>query len=223
VLFAAAAGWQLFMGSIPPPGSLPEAGTLPVPEPPEGWKQIRDEPITMWKKTAGRSVTYKAPDGSTLMLTRQLGWPDRRDHLPGFIPHECFYTSEGWDFDERSGSQEVRPGLHVRRIRVRRPVTKPAGEDGGHPKDVRYTELSAYACRDRLVPTWQEYKATLIWQRVLRQRRMWNLVFVTARPDTVAAAAAPTLLLDALDLTGIDPDAPESRPDSGRLWLASAR
>lgn len=189
--FALAAAWQVVMGGMPPAGATPTLAQVRVPPAPPGWKLVRQEPVAMWAdKTPGRSAEYQAPDGSRLTLHRFVGWPDRREHLPGFLPHECWYSGQGWDFDIRSGMQK-HGERDLRLIQVHRRT--PQGTE-------RFVELSAYACSDRMCATWQEYKAVLIWQRVLRQRRMWVYSYVTAAPETEALAAAPELLLAALKL-----------------------
>jgi hypothetical protein len=186
VCFLAAAAWRMTVGTLVPPAKLPAPMQIKMPAPPPGWRVTEDKPLTEEEKRApGRLTTYRAPDGSLLTVERRVGCPDRRDMPIGFFPRECTYLAQGWDFDERSGLQVLTPQISVSRVRVHR------GQD-------RRTDLEGYYSNGTSAWGWHNFKMTLIWQRVRRQRPVWVLAHVIAPPSGAAAQAANQMMLAAL-------------------------
>jgi exosortase len=184
-LFVPAAGWGLVVGRVPPAGPLPPAALLVVPAPPPGWQLIEDRPLADDPRAPGRSASYRAPDGTTLMLERRVAWPDRRNVPSSYFPQECAYLAGGWDFNERGGLQRIGPRAVAGRLQARRGAE-------------RRIDLSAFSCGGEVVPTWHELKLRLLWQRIRRERGVWIMAHVVTPATGDAAREGGSLLLKAL-------------------------
>ena len=188
VLFAGSAAWQIALGTIPPAGPLPTPDELKVPPAPAGWKLTKTEPIRLFPEFPGRLPSYEAPDGTVARLVRYVGWPDRKDHLPAYIPHECQYMADGYDMELHTSGWVPQVGKRLRTLRVSQ-------------RGNRLVEFAGYACRDRLEASWQEFKLALIVQRVQRQRRLWVHSWITTEEKGEAHDSAPQILLESLSVS----------------------
>jgi hypothetical protein len=184
ILFAAAAGWRLAIGQPVPPQPLPAPVSVTLPAAPPGWQRMEERPLAN-PGAPGRAATYRAPDGSALLLERRVACPQRGEIPPSFGPDDALYLKPGWIFDEKGGSEALLPGITARRLKLR------------HAQETTL-DLFAYASGGRVVPGYEDFEGALIRQRVRRTRPLWTKARAVARPGSEAAHGADALLWEAL-------------------------
>src|SRR5207248_1848220 len=113
LLLLAAAAWQFAFGSAPRPGPLPAPERLSMPAAPPGWRIIHDEPLAQVAGCPGRSVVYRAPDGSEAARLRSFAAPSRR--RPNPVPRQPAGPRDRGSAAGRAGPAAPRNGAYAAR------------------------------------------------------------------------------------------------------------
>src|SRR5258708_261575 len=95
-LFIGAAWLRVTLGVPPPPGSALSGDMVALPTVPPGWTLVEEQKLTDPPSAPGKTGTYKAPDGSKLILQTRIAWADRRNLPIVFFPDDCNFLGTGW-------------------------------------------------------------------------------------------------------------------------------
>src|SRR5258706_10632505 len=108
-LFLIAAWLRVTLGVAPAPGSPLSAEMVMLPPAPPGWTLAEEHKVTDVPSVPGRTATYKAPDGSVLILRTRIAWADRRNLPVAFYPEDCNFLGKGWNFLEKGAEDTIAP------------------------------------------------------------------------------------------------------------------